>query len=369
MRAGFMLLVCLGILACNRSPNLIKEDYPKHVQLARFQNPDGEISKLSSVAKSIRYIPLETTEDCLIGLARSINPTSDGVLIAFKNAIYYFGNDGKYRSKIDHIGKGPGEYLRILPQYIHDIKNQEVVLPDNRQALLCFDYSGKLLRTLECKSQDGMDFSSILPDGNYFLGPLMLGNPMFKTFGADGKLIKKFFPGKIERQISGEDEGGLYFPRLWMSNHHEGVLASEFDTTWLVKDAQTAIPFMIIDPFLSEKDERVYVSPINYLNHNYIGFAGRKYGIYSLIDDKYYTISGTEDRKLDDDIDNGLPLQLSHSSDGIIYSLMNAIDLLEPDNPNFHPKKNLAKIIDNLHENDNPVLRIITLRDEFVMQK
>lgn len=367
MRVSILLLCCLGLLCCNNKPAINSDSYPKHVQLARFQDPDGQISKLSSIAKRIDYITLETNEDCLIGITSNINPTSDGVLIGFRNAIYYFGNDGRYRSKINHIGKGPGEYLRVLPHYIHDPEKQEIVIPDGRQSLVFFDYSGKHIKSVECKSQIGMDFSAILPDGNFFLGSFMFYSPMFTTIGNNGGILKEYFPGKIERQWLGDDEGARYFPRLWISNHHEGVLASDHDTTWLVTNAYTAIPFMIIDPFVSEKEDKIYVSPINYLNPNYIGFAGRKYGIYSLQDDKYYVVNGSENRKLDDDIDYGPPVQLYHAIDGKIFSLMNAIDLLEPEDLDFHPRKNLTKIIETLHENDNPVLRIITLRDKFII--
>lgn len=364
MRILAALLLCLGFFACSNNPTTHKNDYPKHVQLARFQSPDGHISKLSSVAKRIEYIVLETNNDCLIGTTSNIQATSDGVLIGFRNAIYYFGNDGRYRSKIDHVGKGPGEYLRILPHYIHNPIKQEIVIPDGRQSLLVFDYSGKHIKSIECKSQTGMDFSALLPDGNFFLSPFLLYSPMFTTIGKNGDILREFFPGKVEIQRSG-DEGGLYFPRLWISNHHEGVLASDSDTTWLVKDAQTAIPFMIIDPFVNKKEDKVYVSPINYLNNNYIGFDGREYGIYSLRDNKYYTVNGKEKRKVDDDIDNGPAVSLSHAINGKVFSLLNAIDLIEP-NPSFLPKKKLSRLIETLHENDNPVVRIVTLRDEFI---
>ena len=365
MRFLAVLLLCLGLFACNNNPTAYNIDYPKHVQLSRFQSPDGHISKLSSVAKRVEYIVLETNKECLIGITSNIQATSDGVLIGFRNAIYYFGNDGQYRSKIDHVGKGPGEYLRILPQYIHDPIKKEIVIPDGRQSLLFFDYTGRHIKSIECNSQTGMDFSALLPDGNFFLGSFMLYSPMFSIIGNKGGILKEFFPGKVERQISGNDEGALYFPRLWISNHHEGVLSSDFDTTWLVKDAQTAIPFMIIDPFVSKKEDKVYVSPINYLNKNYMGFDGREYGIYSMRDSKYYTVNGKEKRKVDDDIDNGPPVNFSHAINGKVYSLLNAIDLIEL-NTNFRPKKKLSKLIEALHENDNPLVRIITLRDEFI---
>jgi hypothetical protein len=135
-----------------------------------------------------------------------------------------------------------------------------------------------------------------------------------------------------------------------------------------VRDAQNAIPYLIIDAFVSSSEEKIYVSPINYLNQNYLGFDGNEYGIYSLDDNQYYVLNGREKRKLDDDIDYGLPLKLSHAVGGKVYSLMDAIDLLQPDNPNFKPSKRLSEIIEGLHENDNPVLRIITLRDKFIIE-
>jgi hypothetical protein len=231
--------------------------------------PDAVFSKLSSVAEKIEYVVLETNDECLIGSTKNIQVTADGYLIAYRDVIYHFGKNGEFLSKIDHIGKGPGEYLTILPHYIH--------------------------------------------------------NP-------------------------------------------EGVLASDDDdTTWLVRDAENAIPYLVVDPFVNKSEDKIYVSPINYLNHNYLGFDGREYGIYSLKEDQYYVVNGRDKRKLDDDIDFGLPVQLYHSIEGKVYSMMDAIDLLKPDNPNFNPEKRLADLIKGLHENDNPVLRIVTLRDKFIV--
>ena len=79
MKYGLLLLVCLVSFACNQNSSISTDEYPKHVQLARFQKPDGNISKVSSVAKSIEYIALETNDNCLIGLTSNITSTADGV--------------------------------------------------------------------------------------------------------------------------------------------------------------------------------------------------------------------------------------------------------------------------------------------------
>ncbi len=368
MKIVTLLLCCIGLCCCNNSVTFNADDYPKHIQLARFMQADGTLSKLSSVAKKNEYVVLETNNDCLIGATKNIQATDDGYLIRFKNAIYYFGKDGEFRSKIDHIGKGPGEYLSILPHYIHNPDEKEIIIPDNRQSLLVFDYNGQYKRSIEFKGQTGMDFSALLPDGNIFIGPMLFGFPMYSTIGQNGQVIKQFFAGPRSQNWFEGDQGGRYFPRLWISNHPEGVLAADDDdTTWLVRDAENATPYLVVDAFVNKNEDNIYVSPINYLNQNYLGFDGREYGIYSLLDDQYYVVNGNEKRKLDDDIDNGLPLQLYHAVEGKVYSLMDAIDLLNPDNPDFNPDKRLSDLIKGLKENDNPVLRIVTLRDKFII--
>jgi hypothetical protein len=105
----FLLLV----IGCNNFKN------NEVLQIEKIDINEGfkkkEKLQLSSIAKEIKYIPLETKDECLIG---SINK-----ILFFKNllfikdditkTLFIFDDNGKFVRKIGSKGKGPGEYIFI----------------------------------------------------------------------------------------------------------------------------------------------------------------------------------------------------------------------------------------------------------------
>lgn len=75
---------------------------------------NNKFLNISEIADSITYIPLETTDECLIGAFCGIQ---------YKNGIWYisdrtytiflFDDNGKFIKKLNKIGQGPGEYTYI----------------------------------------------------------------------------------------------------------------------------------------------------------------------------------------------------------------------------------------------------------------
>lgn len=73
--------------------------------------------KLSEVAKSVRVIPLETTEECLLGTDLKIYYGEEYIFVCDQRkpgAFYRFSKDGKFLNKIGCSGEGPEEYIRSL---------------------------------------------------------------------------------------------------------------------------------------------------------------------------------------------------------------------------------------------------------------
>lgn len=66
----------------------------------------------SSFVDSISYIPLETTDDCLIGRIKDVIIADSFIFVLDSNpsVIYIFDCSGNYLRKIDRKGEGPGEY-------------------------------------------------------------------------------------------------------------------------------------------------------------------------------------------------------------------------------------------------------------------
>lgn len=65
----------------------------------------------SSFVDLISYIPLETTDDCLIGKIHDII-ISDSIIFVLngeQNCVFFFNREGKFLRKIDKPGSEPGE--------------------------------------------------------------------------------------------------------------------------------------------------------------------------------------------------------------------------------------------------------------------
>ena len=80
------------------------------VNLYKAYQEQGNL-QLSTVAKSMQYIPLETRGGCLIGeyLKRIFITSTDIFILDFGQGAYRFTKEGKFVNKIGRIGKGPGE--------------------------------------------------------------------------------------------------------------------------------------------------------------------------------------------------------------------------------------------------------------------
>ncbi len=107
-----LILIQVCIEACQNSNNSLELIQIINIE-AGFKNQKELF--LSDIADSIGYVKLETTPECLIGNGNALIRDNK---IFFKmsnpDRILIFDMDGKYISKLDKIGKGPGEYTGIF---------------------------------------------------------------------------------------------------------------------------------------------------------------------------------------------------------------------------------------------------------------
>ncbi|MDR2037714.1 MAG: 6-bladed beta-propeller [Bacteroidales bacterium] len=96
----------------------------------------------------IRYIPLETTSDCLIGRINKVLFRDDKIYVADfyqTTALYVFDMNGKFLFKISRMGKGPGEYISFRD---FDIQaNGDIYMFDHfGKKFIVFDPAGTYLQ-------------------------------------------------------------------------------------------------------------------------------------------------------------------------------------------------------------------------------
>jgi hypothetical protein len=128
-----------------------KQEQPRGTELPVIDIVEGiEASEdtpmmWSEIADDITFIPLETTDECLIGDDYEICLKNNHIVVIDNTSqIYLFDKTGKFIRKIGSRGQGPGEYL--LPRF-PVIVNDELFIYDPAKKL-CYDLlTGECLRT------------------------------------------------------------------------------------------------------------------------------------------------------------------------------------------------------------------------------
>ena len=101
----FALMVIIG--SCSGKNRLkTEEDTIKTIDL--LMEAESEITMLSEIAENIEYIPLETTENSLVGSVTKFIKCDKRIYI--KNSfdeIICFDSEGKFINKLNKLGRGP----------------------------------------------------------------------------------------------------------------------------------------------------------------------------------------------------------------------------------------------------------------------
>ena len=125
----------------------------------------------SSFVDSISYIPLETTDDCLIGSIHDII-ISDSIIFVLngeRNCVFFFNRKGKFLRKIDREGPGPGEYT-VINQISYNENKKRLSIASNK--ILEFNSDGSFIREFNTPFYASDLF--LLDNGNYLFSNLKL---------------------------------------------------------------------------------------------------------------------------------------------------------------------------------------------------
>ncbi|MDX9928899.1 MAG: 6-bladed beta-propeller [Bacteroidales bacterium] len=103
---------------------------------------------IDSIATCVRFVPLETSRDCLIERYDDVRIV-DGKIYVLSNkgnqqAVFVFDLSGKYLFKIDSHGRGPGEYLHASSFFVKHETGQIGILDQMKVVMFdsCGTYTG-----------------------------------------------------------------------------------------------------------------------------------------------------------------------------------------------------------------------------------
>jgi len=161
MRKYLLLLISVVLASC--STPISKG--PTVVSLAKAF-PDRQPINLSEIATKVEYVPLETSDSCLIGNHMSISTSANYIIaVDSKQMLLFDRKTGKFVRKIGQYGKGPGDFSRT-----------DEILPydGERETLAAYQGTKRYTYSLDGKLQGevglpGMIFTAVR-FGNDYLG-------------------------------------------------------------------------------------------------------------------------------------------------------------------------------------------------------
>lgn len=119
-----LFLVLFFLAACgskSSSPDMVDdnalptEETFKEIDLANNLKDCGKPLLLSDIVKDVEYVKLETQDNILVGDIKQLKRTEKFVFIYSRNQrhVMMFDTSGKFIRKIGHVGQGPGEIANI----------------------------------------------------------------------------------------------------------------------------------------------------------------------------------------------------------------------------------------------------------------
>lgn len=371
---------------------------------------DFQISKLSDFASSIRYIRLETQENCLITDRINNIYLEDNKIFVHDSEPYlkvYDAETGKYLYNIGAKGQGPGELPYLYTVDINPYENKILLCCGN--SVHRFDFGGNFLGKVEIPfigDNEQINAPMVSIDERHFAGTV-------KHYGEDQKNLVVFFDSNQE--ITGSlkcyenpiqptaisikvwnpfDQGGLFY------RVNEGIryFRGFTDTIYAYNKEEAAFsPFFIIDygkykstlkfnpgeenpnliKITSIKENEKYIfldfdtknaSPEPYevegvgldevlhkfINRSISGIFNKREQTFHFLLQPIPGIPG-----LANDLDKGIPFFVRNiSSDGRLIDSYHAHKFLELAERLPSKSDSFAKVVSKISEEDNPVVLI-----------
>lgn len=163
------VVLTLLILGACQSASLEKKDvWVADVRSAMEQNTPFS---MKDDVMGIEYIPLETTDSCLISNLTYLIMDDDFIFVqnGKTDQVFKFTRQGKFVCQIGRVGNGPGEYAPWTIENISlDVNKKEVFLNSRRLPAFVYSYDGEFLRT-DTTTVEAVENRYLLNNGSFAL--------------------------------------------------------------------------------------------------------------------------------------------------------------------------------------------------------
>lgn len=392
-------------------------DFPIKIDLvAAISNPKN--IKLSEIADSIKYIPLEYVNDHPVGAILDFKYFQDNIFIHVggnDGGFLRFDGNGNFLNEIGKIGRGPGEYT--FGSKFSVIENPErfyIKCNFNPHNLLEYDFRGNFITKVFTANPTDGDFEAISPDRFLFLAnsiqridtsahymacltdrnntPLMMIDHPFFSDPKNESLDRFFYGGA---------GSGVYYnnvPLFFDKNSLDIIFSIQNDSIYpkyILDKGNEGAPFEKLYSYSLTPERYNYLSPVAFnetpndvfvlsifkdelylFNYNKSSHSVSSMKTpYVVPDMEHIRQPVTTYPKFENDIDGGLSLGFGKpNKEGDIWTFKFDASFLKSQLSKEHfikstaqfpeKKKALMQLVDSLEELDNPIIEVIYLKKE-----
>lgn len=351
---------------------------PVVINLAKAISESPKEIMLNELASDIRYVPLETTDDCLMNNEFYIMQYTGEDIIT--SGIFHFDKNGKFLNKIGSKGQGPEEYLQGLFAF-GDWKNK-LLYVQNWTTLTCYGFDGTFVRSvptpqLNMGAAGLFDENHILYSNDIYYADKANPIQLYMVDSQNGKTVSKW-RGHLEEN---KKYGMILTSRDFMYN---------YDNSLFYKPALESVIFKILSPKkrqlvykfdCSGKDIDVSADEVDpkkrfqflsvywaketaqYLFVNYGMKNISRLGIYDKEKKTFTNVT------IKDNLAGGYDIHPAWTSDdNHLLMIYYAGGLLQDKEKRYSTgllperKKELDELLKNIKEDDNPVVILVTLK-------
>ncbi|MGL5682815.1 MAG: 6-bladed beta-propeller [Marinifilaceae bacterium] len=179
------VLIDITIIGCVLMSCSDRISNKENVEIIDLTNQiHSETLHMSDMVEEIRYIQLETNEECLVGKISDVKIFDNRILIVdMDHDVFLFDTSGMFVNKIGQQGRGPEEFFAVFGSFI-DNDNKRIGIVDHEK-ILFFNYNGEFLNSQSLRHRDEGRKSGLFEyPGNlvYHDGKLIAANNLSDRF-------------------------------------------------------------------------------------------------------------------------------------------------------------------------------------------
>ena len=380
MKETLLIVLILLLSCCSR--NLKNSNDIGEIAVDKAFETNNEVVVSDLIKGDIKYVQLESNEECLLGRAIRIF-TDDSLIIAvaFRQIYLFDKNTGKFIREIGHYGRDPGGYLATVYDFpFNETQNTFFARGYGSAYFNEYDSRGNLIKEIKTPNARSL---ALLNDSIY-IGyiPNHTGNEKTKLIVFDiGQNIIKEYPNfrtfePTSTYVSWpaswfyKFENDLFFFELFTDTIFQ-ITEKELLPKYQLKLGEYAPPYEMQGSreFIENRGDYFFTRDI---------FESQRYLFFSIEynDNRYCGIydKKTEETKItsspdgfENDIDNFIPFQYySVNNNGELVGFKEAYEIVEWFNNNPSETENLPPSLQklkNITENDNPIVMIAKLKE------